>query len=338
MKKTFFVRFVALLSVCALVLTGCGGSKAVLSSSTDEKTVIGKVADYDVPMEIYKYVALNYREDYEKGDPNVWLGEGGAALLDELSVSTDETVVRLYTTVAMCEDYGIHPDDEYIVAALDARMESIYESYSNNYDVYKTAIANYNMNDSVYRFLMRNDIMSEELLAKMIEKGEIPAYSEDFRNTVTSDEFVRVKQILIYSSNGKTEEENLDTAKMIKARLDKGEEFETLLGQFGEDVYMFSNTDGYYLSRGSYYTEFEDTAFSLEVGEISDIVKTPAGFCIIKRYEKDEQYIDGHLTDLYATYRDGLYNLALEGKKATLSVEWNDKAEKYTIFNMKSEQ
>lgn len=335
MKKISLAILFIAVTVFSFVLSSCGKSEKILESSGDEKTVIGQVGSFDIPMEIYRYVALNYRTQFENGDPDVWTKDGSDALLDRLNSAVDETVAGMYTTLSVCEDYGISPDDAYISDAVDAKMKEIYLTHGNDYKAYTKAISEYNMNDAVYRFLIRDEILSEELLAKMIEKGDIPALDDSFRKIAEGDEFVRVKQILITSINGKTEEDCLEEAETILAKLKKGEDFDDLIGEYGEDVYMFNNSDGYYISRGSYYSEFEDAAFSLGIGEYSDIIKTNAGISIIRRYEKDASYIESHLDDMYVTYRDGIYNLMLEEKKSALSVEWNDKAEKYSIFNLK---
>ncbi len=333
MKKIVSILLTAVLLASAALLTGCGDSKAILESSKEDKTVIGSVAGLDVPLEIYRYVALNYRRDYENGDGGVWIGDGSEELYEKLKKAVDDTVVGMYTTLAMAKDYGIDPDDSYFVDTTDTKMTEIYKSYGS-YRTYADEIAKYNMNDAVYRFIVRDELLAEEILVKMIENGEIERYSDSFREIAESDTFVRIKQILISSTNGKSDEENLSKIKEVRAKLDKGEDFDSLVGEYNEDIYMFGNSDGYYIARGSFYPEFEDAAFSLSVGETSDIIKTDAGYCILMRCEKEDAFIEKNLTDMYVTYRDGLYNLALEAKKRTLSVEWNEKAEKYTIFNL----
>ena len=338
MKPRFIIPLTAVIAASALLFTGCAGKEKLLRSTKEEATVIGTVGGFDVPMELYRYVALNYRADYENGETDVWLGESGSELLEKLNTSVDDTIVSLYTTMAMCKDYGISADDEYITDTVERKMGDIYGSYAEDYRAYNDDLESYNMNDSVYRFITRNDVLAEELSAEMVKRGEIPDFSdkEAFREIAEGDEFIRVKQILVAVDGERDDGELYEKAEMIKAKLDAGADFETVLWDEGEDVFMFSNDDGYYISRGSFYTEFEDAAFALDIGETSGIVKTPAGYCIIKRYEKEPDYIDGNLEDMYLTYRDGLYNLALEAKKAELKVEWNEKAEKYTIFNLKN--
>jgi parvulin-like peptidyl-prolyl isomerase len=74
-------------------------------------------------------------------------------------------------------------------------------------------------------------------------------------------------------------------AKAIKARLDKGEKFNTIAqtaslcpsGKKGGDLGTFT--------RGKMVKEFETCAFTLQKGETSAVVKTKFGYHIIKRLE-----------------------------------------------------
>lgn len=325
-----------LIASSAVFLSGCSkNTKKILESTKEERTVVGHVNGSEVPMELYRYVALNYRSDYDHGDATVWTGDEGAALLGELQSAVDETVVGLYATLEAAKAHGVDIGDKNIDTALEARMEEIYASYERDYIRYKEDIAEYNMNDAVYRFLVRGEIVSAFLFDKLVDEGLLPERDPVIFDTVDYLPFARVKQILIASDNGKSDEENLKTIKKVEAKLEKGEDFEALLDEFGEDLFLFENDDGYYIAKGSYYKEFEDTAFTLAVGETSGIISTPAGYSILKRYPVEYDYVDSHFDELYTTFTDGLYNLIVEETAEGLKVEWNDAKDKYSIFNMK---
>ena len=190
------------------------------------------------------------------------------------------------------------------------------------------------MNDSVYRFMMRNDIIAEELIAAMMKKGDIIYENDDVTEVFASDELVRFKHILIEYDPEKTKEENIEYVESILEKVESGEDFESLIQKYGEDLYMFNNTDGYYITRGQYQKNFEDAVFSLEIGEHSGIVETAAGFSIIKRYEKDELYIKKHFDTLSEQFVESQYNLLLEKHQASLTVTDTKKLENYSVFNL----
>ncbi len=338
MKKIISIIISAIISLSLLLsLTGCGDGTDVLNSSKEEKTVVMTVGGFDVPLEIYRYAALNHKADYEASRTgDIWSGDEGEALLQKLEKDTRDTVVDLYTTLAIAAEYGISPDDAYFTDTVEIMMDNMYENYSYDYNAYLRELKKYNMNDSVYRFIIRNDLIAEELMTKMIQNGDIVYTENELRDILLGEGCVRVMQILIASDNGKTDEENLAMANRLLERLENGESFEALVQSHGEDLYMFNNADGYYVCRGTLHEAFEEAAFSLEVGEVSGIVETDAGYSIIKRYEKDADYIEENFTELSESYARGQYNLILEAYSETLTVTETDKLKDYPLSKLES--
>ena len=336
MKKQKIYATLAAAMLITSYATGCGNND--LDSTKDELTTVMTVSGIDVPMEIYRYVALNLKTTYESGkNSDIWLGKDGQELLNKFNDEVKSTIINLYTTIAICKDYGISTDDEYIVNSTNITMENIYEEYDNDYDAYLADISEYNMNDSVYRFIVKNEILSDELFNVMLENGDITNDDSEIESAVYGEKFIRVKQILISADNGKTDGENYAHAEEILSLAKKGQDFDELIKEFGEDLFMFNNDDGYYMTRGTYHRDFEDAAFSLDVGKISGIVKTDAGYSIIKRCEKDEKYLETHFDDLKKAYQTSLYNLKLEAYRDTLTITETENLSDYSIFNMKAE-
>ncbi|WP_311481951.1 peptidylprolyl isomerase [uncultured Anaerococcus sp.] len=77
--------------------------------------------------------------------------------------------------------------------------------------------------------------------------------------------------------------EDEKTAKEVKEKLDKGEDFAALAKEYSKDTANAANGgDLGTFSRGQMVKEFEDAAFALKEGEISDPIKTQFGYHIIK--------------------------------------------------------
>lgn len=98
---------------------------------------------------------------------------------------------------------------------------------------------------------------------------------------VVPDGYIHVKHILV---------EDETTANEILARLNAGEDFDKLLADYGTDPGMKAepyHTEGYlvgaYDSSRDYLAEFKEAALALiHDGDVSGIVKTQAGYHIIK--------------------------------------------------------
>ena len=74
-------------------------------------------------------------------------------------------------------------------------------------------------------------------------------------------------------------------AQEILDKVKKGESFSKLAGERSLDGSRKRGGDLGYFGRGKMVKDFEKTAFSLEKGQISNIVKTQFGYHIIKRLE-----------------------------------------------------
>ena len=88
--------------------------------------------------------------------------------------------------------------------------------------------------------------------------------------------FITAKHILV---------ETYEQAQIIELALAAGNDFDELMFEFGQDPGVEHFPEGYTFGRGEMVPEFEEAAFALEVGQISDIVQTMFGYHIIKRVQ-----------------------------------------------------
>lgn len=142
-----------------------------------------------------------------------------------------------------------------------------------------------------------------------ITDEQIAQYFEENKETFATQEKVRASHILV-----ETEEQ----AKEVKEKLTHGEDFASLATQYSTDE--GSKTQGGdlgFFARGEMVKEFEETAFSLEIGQVSDPVKTEFGYHIIKVVEKQE----AKEATLDAN-KDAIKNLLLEEKMTTEYEPW----------------
>ncbi len=104
--------------------------------------------------------------------------------------------------------------------------------------------------------------------------------------------YVSAKHILIqFGGTLRTKEEAEKLANDIKARIDKGEDFDKLMEEFSEDGRDQSGKlmmpDGYTFTTGEMVAAFEDKAFELKEGEVSEPVLVEesnySGYHIIKK-------------------------------------------------------
>ena len=87
-------------------------------------------------------------------------------------------------------------------------------------------------------------------------------------------------------------EEVIDAKEIAQGILDRllaGEDFDTLMAEYGEDPGMQTNPEGYTFAANMMVQEFEDATRELEIGEISGLVETVHGIHIILRIEPNPE-------------------------------------------------
>jgi peptidyl-prolyl cis-trans isomerase C len=111
-----------------------------------------------------------------------------------------------------------------------------------------------------------------------IEEKEALRYYEDHRSSFQIGKKVRVRQIVVADG---------EEAIQILKRLKKGESFEKVAMKKSLGPEKVQGGDLGYFSRGERPTEF-DCVFNMEVGAISEVIKSPYGYHIFKLEEKTE--------------------------------------------------
>lgn len=106
---------------------------------------------------------------------------------------------------------------------------------------------------------------------------------------------VRARHILLRLPTDATPQARdsvLALANQIRQRATAGEDFAKLAGEYGQDGTRETGGDLGFFSRGQMVKPFEDAAFAMQPGQISDLVETPFGLHIIKLEERKTPSFD----------------------------------------------
>lgn len=120
---------------------------------------------------------------------------------------------------------------------------------------------------------------------------EVQARYQQNAAMFTTPEQVRASHILFKTEAGKDEAAIRKQAETILAKAKSGADFAALAKQYSEDTSKAKGSkerggDLEYFGRGEMSKNFEDAAFALKPGDVSDLVKTEYGFHIIKLTDK----------------------------------------------------
>lgn len=115
--------------------------------------------------------------------------------------------------------------------------------------------------------------------------AEIEAYFDANKNAFASELWLNVSHILIrcnLNAGFIEAEEARERAEKILANIRGGRSFQLMAREFSEDPSSALDGELGYIKRGTTHPEFEAAAFKLGVGDVSDVIRTDAGFHIIK--------------------------------------------------------
>lgn len=119
---------------------------------------------------------------------------------------------------------------------------------------------------------------------------ELSAYLEEHREEYDTPEQVHARHILIRVPENASEAEIAQAKKQIEAikqEIENGADFAELAKQYSQDPGSApTGGDLGFFERGQMVQEFEEAAFALEPGQVSDPVRTQFGFHLIKVEEK----------------------------------------------------
>ena len=335
MKKT--VRIVCLALVAALAAAALF-SCAALDNAKNKKVVM-RLGPYDVTYDVYRFAVMTEKEAMKiKYGDGVFNGEKDDRIEDELRERTVSYLRNLYAIPALAADYGIKADDEVIKYLTEDKKDGDIASVGGE-DAFREELKANNMTENVYDLMASFLVMSDETYSAMMREGDIDTDPGHVREYLTGDGCIRILEVLI-SREKHTDDEAKEIAGEVRdaalsAADPAGGDFYDLVMEYGENIDMFNNPDGYYMMRGVWNRDFEDAAFSLEVGEISEVIETPRGFSVLIRLEKSEEYIDRRINALTDDYYDSVFALAKEKKGEELEIKTEKLYDKTDIWKMK---
>jgi peptidyl-prolyl cis-trans isomerase D len=161
------------------------------------------------------------------------------------------------------------------ITASDGEVASYFEQHKSDYKIPEKRKVRYALVDMQ---ALRNGIA--------VSPQDVQRYYDENEQQYSTPEQVRASHILL-KTEGKDDAAVKKQADDLLAKIKAGGDFAQLATKFSEDE--GSKTKGGdldYFGKGQMVPEFDKVAFSLEPGQISDVVKSQFGYHIIKVTDK----------------------------------------------------
>lgn len=257
-----------LLVIMMVALTGCSGKGSSNETSTgvDTKNAVAVVNDAVIDLDtfntMYGLYLAQYGEEYMETEVD------GV----KNSESVKEYIVNSTVINKVIEQY---------VVSTGYKIDEV--ALQENIDKFNTSLEE----DSVKKGYFETAGATEAFIKDQIQINmyikafQDIVYKEASENKTKLDELYASERVLVKARHILLEDQA--TAQAIKAKLDAGEDFNTLAIENSKDPGSSSEGgDLGYFGRNAMVSEFSKVAFSLEIGAVSDPVQTEHGFHIIK--------------------------------------------------------
>lgn len=317
--KNKTVSYLIIMVMLAVFITGCEG-KMYLTTGLNADQLL-KVSGKEVPMSIAKLVLATEMKGYagELGD-EVWkLKYDGKNLSENLKDTVKYQLAELLTISMLAEEKNISltkGEKEKINAAAKEFFGLLSDEDKKKFGVKEEQIRN----------LYSQFVLSEKFYNMITERAYIEISDEEARVIRVQYCFVRTTMV---NDKGERVPLNADGMEAAYSRaaealeaIKTGTDFTVIAKEFSDDsIYEYE------FGRNTMDQAFEEVAFSLNDGEISNIIEGTNGYYIIKCVSSyDSVKTEDNKKKLLLQYKNEEFRKVYEPYMKNQTFEYNDDA------------
>jgi peptidyl-prolyl cis-trans isomerase C len=178
--------------------------------------------------------------------------------------------------------------------AVNEQLRKLKERFPSEAE-FKNALSKANLSEDAIKLQFKRGMAIQRFIEKQfvqnitVSDKESKAYYDSHPDLFRKPEQVHARHILIKADPGADESQKAEARKKIEkiqGKVQKGEDFAALAKEFSEGPSSAKGGDLGYFRRGQMVKPFEEKAFALRPGEVSDIVETEFGYHLIKVIDK----------------------------------------------------
>ena len=217
--------------------------------------------------------------------------------------SVEGSIVNYRSLESNLIDMGVELTDEQKVDIENIWLQQVDQYAEGDVEVFlKDYLAPAFLTEDLYKTLIQAETMYFAGAEKMFGDEYKEFSDEEVAEYVTSADLVAAKHILIKTVGDtdpntgmpvELEESEIaektaqaeDIMSQINSAADPAAKFEELMKEFSEDTGLAIFPEGYVFGAGQMVAEFEEGTRALEVGGISELIKSTYGYHIIQRVD-----------------------------------------------------
>lgn len=206
---------------------------------------------------------------------------------NELKAQTgDQVLQQMVETMVLAKEYTVTEKE------IDERIKEYTEQFGGEEGLHQALAQNGMTDEQAFKKNIERELLAEKAATDGVKVSE-EEVKKEFEEKYKDE--IKASHILVKDEK---------TAKEVKERLDKGEDFAKLASHYSIDPSSKDNGgDVGYFTKGRMVSEFDQVVFSLDVNQVSEPVKTEYGYHIIKvtdkktnKFEDKKKAIERELT------------------------------------------
>ena len=307
-----WTRLIALFAALALgvAVAGCGGGDDDENGSGDVPAdAIALVDDRSIPKSEYDRLLTQAQATYEAREQD--FPAAGTPEFAQLRNAIVRSLVEQAQFEIAAEEMGITVTDEELEKRLDELKDQFFEGDDAKYqeELEKQGLTEEQVLKDLKTRMLSEKIFEQVTSEVKVADEDIAAYYEENKAQFEQPSSREVRHILV-----KTKAE----ADEIHAELENGGNFAKLAKEHSEDPASAKEGGKFTAQKGATVAPFDEVAFELETGELSEPVKTQFGWHIIEATGDIEEASTQPLTEV----EEQISTTLLEEKKNARINEW----------------
>lgn len=221
--------------------------------------------------------------------------------ITQFDVLNDMIESNLIIQKAKEEEYEI--DEQMVKEIAEKQIKQIASQFSNEFE-FKKELRKSGLSVTELKEYYIEMITEEQLKSKIIQyniknkihitEGEVEAYYHENKSDIPKrPEMFQIGMIVRYIKAGEeTKNKVLVEINKIRDKLNEGADFAELAKKYSEGPSSVNGGNLGFFGKGMMVKPFEDAAFALMPGEISEVIETQFGYHIIKVLEKKDNEVN----------------------------------------------
>lgn len=319
----------ALVIAMVFAMTACGGGS--------DKTVLAKIGDTEITKgQIDGYTSYYVLTTYSQSKTE--LGEENVKYMNGLLLNF---AIEIELLKQHYEKEGV----EVITDSYDDEFAAYKETLLSQGDSVQSQLDQEGIDDETLDFFYRSQFYTKKFMEDIDKEDpaseeDIEAYYNEHKDEFVSPASVKASHILVADTEHSAE--SLAKIKDIKAKIESGEStFAEMAKENNTDSTKDTGGDLGWFEKGKMVQEFEDVAFSMDKGDLSDPVETEFGYHLIevtgvqKEQQKTLKQSHDEVEDVIQQdkYADGIESL-----KNEFDVEYTDEGNELIGGNSSDEE